>query len=86
VDIAKAFGNSRIRIEGNTDSTGDYANNISLSKRRAQSVADYLSAEYNMPENRFVIVGNGPDNPVASNNSETGRAQNRRTDFELIAE
>ena len=86
VDIAKAFGNSRIRIEGNTDSTGDYASNVSLSKRRAQSVANYLISEYNMPRNRFVIVGNGPDKPVASNNSDRGRAQNRRTDFELISE
>jgi len=85
VDIARAFGNSRIRIEGNTDSTGDYSQNVRLSKLRAQSVADYLVSEYNMPRNRFVIVGNGPDKPVASNNTDAGRAQNRRTDFELIA-
>jgi len=37
-----------------------------------------------MPKNRFVIVGNGPDKPVASNNTEAGKAKNRRTDFELI--
>ena len=86
VDIARAFGNSRIRIEGNTDSTGDYAANVALSRRRAQSVADYFVSEYSMPRNRFVIVGNGPDKPVASNNTDAGRAQNRRTDFELISE
>ncbi|MEE9373180.1 MAG: phosphate ABC transporter substrate-binding/OmpA family protein [Saprospiraceae bacterium] len=85
VDIARAFGNSRIRIEGNTDSTGDYSLNVSLSKQRAKAVADYLVSEYGMPINRFVIVGNGPDQPVASNNTERGRSQNRRTDFELIA-
>ena len=86
VDIARAFGNSRIRIEGNTDSTGDYTRNVQLSRQRAQAVADYFVSEYGMPLNRFVIVGNGPDKPVASNNTDAGRAQNRRTDFELIAE
>jgi len=39
-----------------------------------------------MPRNRFIVVGNGPDNPVANNSTDTGRAQNRRTDFELIGE
>ena len=48
VSIAKAFGNARIRVEGNTDNTGGYANNVALSKRRAQSVADYLIREYNL--------------------------------------
>ncbi len=86
VSIAKAFGNARIRVEGNTDNTGGYANNIALSKRRAQAVADYLIREYNMPRNRFIVVGNGPDKPVATNDNERGRSQNRRTDFELIAD
>ncbi len=85
VEIAKAFGNSRVRIEGNTDNTGSKATNVALSKKRAQSVADYLINEYDMPRNRFIIIGNGPDKPVASNNTEDGRAQNRRTDFELVA-
>jgi NitT/TauT family transport system substrate-binding protein len=87
--IAKAFSNARIRIEGNTDNVGSRELNLSLSKRRAQSVADYLVAEHNMPANRFVIVGNGPDKPVAgceTNNTEDCRARNRRTDFEIIAE
>lgn len=86
VGIAKAFGNARIRVEGNTDSTGNYNANVALSQRRAQSVVDYLVSEYNMPRNRFIVVGNGPDNPVASNDTERGRAQNRRTDFELIGD
>jgi len=85
-DIAKAFANSRIRIEGNTDNVGDYTANKNLSLRRAQSVADYLSAQYNFSKNRFVIIGNGPDNPVSDNNTDEGRAKNRRTDFELIAD
>lgn len=86
VDIAKAFGNARIRIEGNTDDQGSRSTNISLSKKRAQSVADYLVEVHGMPRNRFIVVGNGPDKPVASNSTDEGRSQNRRTDFELVRE
>ena len=85
VDIAKAFSNSRIRIEGNTDNVGSRANNVTLSQKRAQAVAMYLQQEHNMPVNRFIVIGNGPDKPIADNNTDTGRAQNRRTDFELVA-
>jgi NitT/TauT family transport system substrate-binding protein len=84
--IAKSFAQNRIRIEGNTDNVGSMATNVSLSKKRAQSVADYLISRYGFDPNRFVIVGNGPSKPVASNDNEDGRAQNRRTDFELLAE
>ncbi len=85
-DIAKGFANAKIRIEGNTDNTGSKATNIALSKKRAQAVADYLKVAYTMDPNRFVIVGNGPDKPVASNETQEGRAKNRRTDFQLIAD
>jgi len=85
LDIAKSFANSRIRVAGNTDDTGSYNNNIALSKRRAQSVANYLANEHGFDRNRFVVVGNGPDNPTATNATEEGRAKNRRTDFELIS-
>ncbi len=85
VPIANAFSNARIRIEGNTDNTGSRATNLALSKKRAQAVANYLASEYNMSRNRFVVVGNGPDKPVADNNTERGRSNNRRTDFELIS-
>lgn len=87
--IAKAFSNAKIRIEGNTDNVGSRESNIALSKKRAQSVADYLISQHNMPANRFVIVGNGPDKPLPgceSNSTEDCRAKNRRTDFEIIGE
>lgn len=84
VPIAKAFGNARVRIEGNTDNTGSLATNIALSKKRAQAVAAYLTREYSMDSDRFIIVGNGPNKPIANNSSASGRAQNRRTDFELV--
>lgn len=86
VEIAKAFANARIRIEGNTDDVGSKAANIALSQKRAEAVRDYLVSEHGMPRNRFIVIGNGPDNPVASNSTEPGKAKNRRTDFELVRE
>jgi NitT/TauT family transport system substrate-binding protein len=84
VEIAKAFANSRIRIEGNTDNVGSRTSNIALSQKRAQAVKDYLVAVHNMPPNRFIVIGNGPDKPVEPNTTSEGRAKNRRTDFELV--
>jgi NitT/TauT family transport system substrate-binding protein len=84
VDIAKSFGNARIRIEGNTDNVGNAAANKKLSEQRAQAVADYLIKTYSFDANRFIIVGNGPDKPISDNNTDEGRAKNRRTDFEII--
>jgi NitT/TauT family transport system substrate-binding protein len=86
VEIAKAFANARIRIEGNTDNVGNRTSNMALSQKRAESVRDYLVNEHGMPRNRFIVIGNGPDSPVADNNSDAGRAKNRRTDFELVRE
>ncbi|MCF8247634.1 MAG: OmpA family protein [Saprospiraceae bacterium] len=86
VEIAKAFANARIRIEGNTDDVGAKAANVALSQKRAEAVRDYLVSEHSMPRNRFIVIGNGPDNPVAPNTSEDGKAKNRRTDFELVRE
>lgn len=78
------FSGFRMRVEGNTDDTGDRALNIELSRKRAESVVNYLVSEYNFDRNRFIIIGNGPDKPVASNNTDAGKASNRRTDFEFI--
>lgn len=87
--IAKAFANARIRIEGNTDNVGSRNPNIILSKKRAQSVADYLIKQHNMPTNRFIILGNGPDKPVPGcerNQNADCKSKNRRTDFELVVD
>lgn len=83
-DYVKSFANARIRIEGNTDNVGSDAINISLSKRRAQAVASWLISAYKCDPNRLVITGNGSSKPVASNDTEDGKAQNRRTDFEIV--
>ncbi len=82
--IAKAFGNARVRIEGNTDNVGDPAKNKTLSLKRAEAVKAYLVSTYKMDPDRFVVVGNGADKPVADNNTAEGKAQNRRTDFSLL--
>lgn len=84
IDIAKQFNTAKIRIEGNTDNTGSLSLNIELSKKRAQSVADYLVSQYGFDKNRFIIVGNGSSKPVSDNSTEEGKSKNRRTDFELI--
>lgn len=86
LDIAQTFANARIRIAGNSDNTGNYNNNLLLSRKRAQAVADYLASAHGFDRNRFVVVGNGPDNPVDTNATPEGRAKNRRTDFELISQ
>ena len=85
VDIAQEYANARIRVEGNTDNTGNYDSNVNLSKLRAQSVVDYLVKEYNMPKTRFIVVGNGPKHAIYDN--VAGANENyRTTDFQLIAD
>jgi NitT/TauT family transport system substrate-binding protein len=84
VPNAKEFANSRIRIEGNTDNVGSPELNKALSLKRARALSSYLITTYKFDPNRFVVVGNGEDKPIADNDSEEGRATNRRTDFELL--
>lgn len=87
--IAKSWKNARIRIEGNTDNIGNAKSNQTLSKKRAQAVADYLAQTYRLDANKFIIVGNGPNKPVPgceANANESQKSQNRRTDFELVTE
>lgn len=66
-----------VRIDGHTDSVGGTAYNLRLSRARAQAVADRLSDEFGS-QVRLRVRGHGEDDPVASNESEQGRALNRR--------
>jgi NitT/TauT family transport system substrate-binding protein len=86
VPTAQSFAGARVRIEGNTDSTGSREVNMRLSRERAEAVAAYLANQYGFDRNRFVIVGNGPDEPVCYEDTPACYARNRRTDFELIAQ
>ncbi len=72
-------------IIGHTDSTGNAEYNMGLSKRRAQSVADYLVSTGVEPE-KLRVTGRGKNDPIASNDTEEGRALNRRVDIIVIAE
>lgn len=80
-----SFGNTVLRIEGNTDSTGSASGNLTLSERRAQSVRNYIVQNFpNIPPSRFQTIGRGSTNPIAENTTEAGRQQNRRTDIKVI--
>ena len=79
------FGHTYLRVEGNTDSTGSAAANMTLSERRALAVKNYLIKTFpNIAPARFQTIGHGPSNPVADNRTETGRQLNRRTDIKVI--
>jgi outer membrane protein OmpA-like peptidoglycan-associated protein len=72
-----------IEVAGHTDSVGSDAYNQQLSERRANSVATYLSS-HGVPGARVVTVGAGEAHPVASNDTEDGRAQNRRVEITIV--
>ncbi len=83
VELAATFGSAYMRVAGNTDDVGSRETNMRLSRARAETVASYLASR-GFDRNKFEVVGNGPDRPVASNDTDQGRARNRRTDFEVI--
>lgn len=74
------YPNSRIEVVGHTDNTGSAQHNYQLSQRRAGSVAGVLTGN-GVPTNRVSIYGRGFDQPIASNATEAGRAQNRRVEI-----
>jgi outer membrane protein OmpA-like peptidoglycan-associated protein len=74
-----------VAVTGYADSTGKTATNRSLSERRANAVINYLVTKYNLPPRRLVQpFGYGSSNPVASNDTSTGRAQNRRVEISVL--
>jgi NitT/TauT family transport system substrate-binding protein len=83
--LADALANqgATIRVEGNTDSVGSAASNISLSEKRAQAVANHLHL-LGISKEKLVVVGNGPNKPLCSENSSECMSRNRRTDFSLL--
>ena len=80
IETALRCPNTNIEIAGHTDTDGDEAANQTLSEKRAQSVTDYL-VRAGLAANRFMPVGYGPTQPIAGNDTEDGKAQNRRIDF-----
>jgi len=74
---------SQVKITGHTDSKGSIQHNLLLSQKRANSILQALVAAGVNPS-RLVAIGRGKSMPIASNNTEEGRAKNRRIEAELF--
>ena len=81
--VLNKYSNSTILVSGHTDSTGSADYNLNLSRSRANSVAAYLQGQ-GVKQSRFEVMGMGSSNPIASNSTAAGRAQNRRTEIKII--
>lgn len=82
-DVMKKNPDLKVAVVGYTDSTGDFKYNLQLSDRRAKAMVDALITG-GVAEDRLAGVGVGPLNPVATNDTTEGRAQNRRVELVLI--
>lgn len=78
-----AYPEIRVEVAGHTDSKGSRAYNVRLSQKRAEAVRDYLVGK-GIAADRMVAKGYGPDKPIATNDTEEGRAQNRRTELNKL--
>ncbi|MGD0868428.1 MAG: OmpA family protein [Bryobacteraceae bacterium] len=73
--------NLKLEIDGYTDSVGDADHNLDLSKRRAQAVASVLVTQFGVDAGRLTANGYGAAQPIGSNDTPDGRAENRRVEF-----
>lgn len=73
----------QIKVEGHTDSIGDYQYNLNLSKRRAEAVKAYMVGK-GIEADRLFTIGYGEARPTATNRTEEGRQANRRTEFVIL--
>jgi outer membrane protein OmpA-like peptidoglycan-associated protein len=80
--VLKKFNRTLVDVYGHTDSQGSEAYNLDLSQRRAVAVATILASQ-GIDQRRFYIIGKGFSDPIASNATEAGRAQNRRVEIQL---
>ncbi len=81
--VLNKYSNSTVMVSGHTDSTGSAEYNLNLSRERATSVASYLQGQ-GVKSSRFEVLGLGSSNPIASNDTAVGRAQNRRVEIKII--
>lgn len=82
-NLMKTNLNMKIQISGHTDGVGSNESNLKLSQERAQSVVDYLVSKGIEPA-RLKAVGYGKSMPIATNETEEGRAINRRVEFQIL--
>ncbi len=80
IETALRCPTANIEVAGHTDSDGNNADNLALSEKRAQAVADYL-VKAGLPAERLKAVGYGSEQPLAANDTDEGKAKNRRIDF-----
>ena len=81
-EALKKYPNAKVRVAGYTDSLGNAAYNMDLSERRAHAVAERLVQD-GVPAANVSYIGYGVANPVATNKTAEGRAQNRRVELEV---
>ncbi len=81
-NILKKYPNNKVTVKGYTDSLGDPLYNIDLSQRRAQAVANAL-VERGVKAENVSAIGFGSANPIATNKTSVGRAQNRRVELQI---
>jgi outer membrane protein OmpA-like peptidoglycan-associated protein len=86
VDFVKKYPDAEIEIKGHTDSMGSDAYNRGLSKRRADAVKEYLIREADVAPAKIRARGYGESKPVASNDTEEGRAKNRRVEILILSD
>ncbi|WP_018315211.1 OmpA family protein [Cupriavidus sp. UYPR2.512] len=84
LEIIKAHPEKRVLVAGHTDATGTPAANLRLSQARAASVRDWLADAAGLPPTHFAVQGYGDTRPKAANDTEAGRAANRRVEITLV--
>ena len=82
--ILNKYNDTLVLIEGHTDATGSDEYNLTLSRSRAQSVANYMT-EVNVDATRFTIMGYGETQPIAGSETDNGRQDNRRVELAIMA-
>lgn len=81
--VLAKYADTTVRVSGHTDNTGNRQYNLTLSERRADSVANYLATQ-SVVRNRMYVEGLAFDQPIADNATSQGRAQNRRVELYIL--
>ncbi|WCC44999.1 OmpA family protein [Tenacibaculum finnmarkense] len=82
--IMQEYATAKFNIEGHTDSAGSAVTNQRFSDKRAKAVLDYLVKTAGIKADRLTSVGYGENNPISTNKTRAGRAENRRVEIKLV--